>query len=246
MLSPKARQETAQARVAALKVLGDTAPTTLLVHEIYRSLQGESTFAGVPCTFIRLTGCHLRCAWCDTEHAFHDGKPQSVAAVVAEVAALGVELVEVTGGEPLLQKATPLLLTKLLDAGHKVLVETSGAVSIAGLDPRLRLIVDVKPPSSGEQQRNRADNLALLKPGLDELKIVVVDDADYAFARDFVLNTAVPAGVTILLSPGATPKGDSLGATGLAERLLGDLPLLQRVRFQVQLHKVLWGERTGV
>jgi 7-carboxy-7-deazaguanine synthase len=246
MLTASSRAESPAKRVAPLKILGDDAPDKLLVHEIYRSLQGESTWAGVPCTFVRLTGCHLRCAWCDTEHAFAAGEVKTIDEVVAAVAALAVPLVELTGGEPLLQKAAPKLLTRLLDAGHTVLVETSGALSIAGLDPRLRLIVDVKPPSSGEQARNRPDNLPLLKPGKDELKLVVVDDADWAFARDFVATAPVPAGVTILLSPGAMPGPGTLGPRGLVDRLLADPLMLQRVRFQLQMHKVLWGEQTGV
>lgn len=237
-LSKKALQETAAERVHPLRVLSSTT-NTLLVHEIYTSVQGESTWAGVPCSFVRLTGCHLRCTWCDTEHAFHKGVVRSVDDVVAAVAAFGVNVVEVTGGEPLLQTATPALLTALANAGHTVLVETSGAVSIEGLDPRAHLIVDVKLPGSGEWERNRWSNLPLLRPGRDELKFVIADDADYAAAVDVVKTRPIPAGVTLLFSP-AFP---GMPPQRLAEKIIEDrLP----VRFQLQLHKVLWGEKPGV
>ena len=159
--------------------------------------------------------------------------------VVAAVADWGIPLVELTGGEPLLQPAVPHLLTMLLDRGHTVLVETSGAVGLAGLDARARLIVDVKTPASGEHQRHRWADLPLLKPGLDELKFVLVDEADYAWAVEQVRTRPIPAGVTVLFSPAA----NALSPSWLAERIVADrLP----VRFQVQLHKVLWGDRTGV
>lgn len=237
-LSAKAKSETAAERVAPLRVLSTTSDA-LLVHEIYTSVQGESTWAGVPCTFVRLTGCHLRCSWCDTEHSFHKGVVRSVDDVVAAVAAYGVPVVEVTGGEPLLQTATAALLTKLADAGHTVLVETSGAVSIEGLDPRAHLIVDVKLPASGEWERNRWSNLPLLKPGKDEVKFVIADDADYAVAKDVVATRPFPAGVTLLFSP----SFPGMPPATLAEKIIADrLP----VRFQLQLHKVLWGEKPGV
>ncbi len=247
-LSEKARSETPEERVRPLRVLNtlepaSTSPTAsgeqLLVHEIYASIQGESTWAGVPCSFVRLTGCHLRCTYCDTEHAFHEGTVRSVDDVVAAVAAQGIPLVELTGGEPLLQRGAATLITRLLDAGHTVLVETSGAVTVEGLDPRVRLIVDIKTPGSGEHQRNRWANLPLLKPGLDELKLVIVDDADYAWASDVVATRPIPQGVTVLLSP-CFP---TMSPQRLAEKIIEDrLP----VRFQLQMHKVLWGEKTGV
>ena len=241
-LTAAARRESKEERVRPLRVLseqGASSSSSLLVHEIYASVQGESTWSGVPCSFVRLTGCHLRCGYCDTEHAFHAGALRSVDDVVAAVAAQGLPLVEITGGEPLLQPACALLLTRLLDAGHTVLVETSGAVTIAGLDPRARLIVDVKTPGSGEHERVRWANLPLLKPGLDELKLVIVDDADYDWAVEVVRSRPIPPGVTVLFSP-CFP---TMAPARLAERIIADrLP----VRFQLQLHKVLWGERQGV
>lgn len=252
MLTKEQRQTSVEARVAPLKVLSSVSTPSLLVHEIYESVQGESTWAGVPCVFVRTTGCHLRCTYCDTAHAFLEGSVRSVESIVADVRARGIPLVEVTGGEPLLQSATPQLLTALLDAGHTVLVETSGAVGIAGLDPRVRLIVDVKTPASGEHERHRWHDLPLLKPGLDELKFVIVDEADYAWARDQIHTRPIPPGVTVLMSPAAMiPESSSSSSSSsspkhaawLAEQIVADrLP----VRFQVQLHKVLWGDRRGV
>jgi 7-carboxy-7-deazaguanine synthase len=210
---------------------------------VYASVQGESTWAGVPCVFVRLTGCHLRCTYCDTAHAFYEGNVTSVDDVLTAVAAWNIPLVELTGGEPLLQPAASTTITRLLDAGHTVLVETSGAVGIAGLDPRVRLIVDVKTPGSGEHTRHRFADLALLKPGLDEVKFVIVDDTDYAYAKDIVGRGVIPAGVTVLFSPAASTTTPAGWPTTLAERVVADrLP----VRFQVQLHKVLWGNKSGV
>lgn len=237
MLSKEARAETAEQRLAVLKRKRD--PAALLVNEVFASIQGESTFAGVPCTFVRTTGCHLRCAYCDTAHAFHEGTERTVGSVLDEVAALGLPLVEVTGGEPLLQPSVHELLRAACDAGRTVLLETSGTVSTAGVDPRVHVILDVKTPGSGEAPRNVDENLARLRPGRDEVKLVVCDQADYAFARALVDARRVPAGVPVLLSP-AQP---SMPAATLAEWMVRD-----RVdaRFQLQLHKVLWGERRGV
>jgi 7-carboxy-7-deazaguanine synthase len=207
------------------------------VHEIYASIQGESTHAGRPCVFVRTTGCHLRCTYCDTEHAFHAGTERTVDAVVADVAAMGVKLVELTGGEPLLQKGALRVVEKLLDGGFEVLIETSGGVSIEGVDRRAKLIVDIKTPGSGEHEKNVWKNLALLTPGHDEVKLVLVDAADYEWARAQL--TRVPAGVTTLFSP----SFPGMPAAQLAEWIMRDkLP----VRFQLQMHKVLWGERAGV
>jgi 7-carboxy-7-deazaguanine synthase len=239
MLTDDERATPPELRIKPLKVLAQATTPSLLVHEIYASVQGESTWAGVPCVFVRTTGCHLRCSYCDTAHAFDHGTVRSVDDVVSAVVAMGIPLVELTGGEPLLQPAAPHLITQLLDAGHTVLVETSGAVGIAGLDARVRLIVDVKTPGSGEHQRHRWADLPLLKPGMDELKFVLVDEADYAWAVEQVRSRPIPAGVTVLFSPAAA----TLSPSWLAERIVADrLP----VRFQLQLHKVLWGERTGV
>ncbi|HEY1100389.1 MAG TPA: radical SAM protein, partial [Myxococcota bacterium] len=203
------------------------------------SVQGESTWAGVPCVFVRLTGCHLRCTYCDTAHAFYDGDVVDIDTVIEKVRAWGIPLVELTGGEPLLQQGSSVLITKLLDLGHTVLIETSGAVGIADLDPRVRLIVDVKTPGSGEHARHRFQDLPLLKPGLDELKFVITSVADYDYAKEIVLTKPVPAGVTVLFSPAA----DEIDPAWIAEQIVKDrLP----VRFQIQMHKVLWGNKSGV
>ncbi len=239
MLTEAERNTPAAERVRPLKVLQSAPSTSLLVHEVYASVQGESTWAGVPCVFVRLSGCHLRCTYCDTAHAFYDGTVTSFDDVVAAVAAFGIPLVELTGGEPLLQPGASAFITRLLDEGYTVLVETSGAVGIAGLDPRVHLIVDVKTPASGEHTRHRFGDLPLLKPGMDELKFVIVDEADYAYAKEIVLNKSIPAGVTVLFSPAA----DQLDPAWIAEQIVADrLP----VRFQIQMHKVLWGNKSGV
>ena len=237
MLSVIQQNESAAQRFAALHA--KKRDDTVLVHEIYASVQGESTWAGVPCVFVRTTGCHLRCTYCDTAHAFHEGQELSLDDVVARVDGYGIPLVEVTGGEPLLQKSTGALLTRLVDAGRTVLVETSGAVSLDGFDRRARFIVDVKTPRSGESKRNVWKNVAALLPGHDELKFVLVDADDYAFAVKTLHEHPVPAGVTVLFSP-ATP---GLDPAWLAESIVRDrLP----VRFQLQMHKVLWGNKPGV
>jgi len=238
MLTVDQRQTPPEERVRPLKVLASL-PTSLLVHEIYSSVQGESTWAGVPCVFVRTTGCHLRCTYCDTAHAFEHGEVKSIDDVRAAVAAFGIPLVELTGGEPLLQRAAPALVTALLDDGLTVLIETSGAVGIDGIDRRARLIVDVKTPGSGEHERHRWQDLPLLKPGLDELKFVIVDESDYRWAAQQVQTRLIPAGVTVLFSPAAA----TMSPRWLAEQIVRDrLP----VRFQLQLHKVLWGDKTGV
>src|SRR4051812_16890703 len=154
-----------------LRALTGKPAGSLVVHEIYRSLQGESTFAGLPCVFVRLTACHLRCVYCDSPHAFNQGETLTLDEVVARALALGDPLVEITGGEPLLQPEVHPLMTRLLDAGRTVLLETSGAVDVAPVDPRVRIILDVKTPGSGEVGANLWGNLAILKPK-DEVKFV--------------------------------------------------------------------------
>lgn len=237
MLSKASRAETPEERLVPLKRKRDV--ESVLVNEIFASIQGESTWAGVPCTFVRTTGCHLRCVYCDTEHAFHEGTEKSVAGIVDEVAALGLPLVEVTGGEPLLQPSVKRLLSALCDAGRTVLLETSGAVSTEGVDGRVRVILDVKTPGSGESARNVAANLERLVAGRDELKLVLCDEADYRFAKELLASAAVPPGVAVLLSAAAP----MLAPAALAEWIVRDR---LAVRFQTQLHKVLWGDRRGV
>ncbi len=210
----------------------------LRVNEIFYSLQGESTRAGLPCVLIRLTGCHLRCRWCDTAYAFYEGEWLSRAEVLSRVAAFGCPLVELTGGEPLLQPGALPLLADLCDAGYEVLLETSGAVDVAPVDPRVRKILDVKCPGSGEAERNHWGNLDLLRP-TDELKLVIADEADYRWARDLVLEWQLHRRCPVHFSPVA---GELEPAT-LAEWILRDrLP----VRLQLQLHKQLWGAARGV
>lgn len=237
-LSERALAQTPQQRVAPLRVLDGDA-RRLLVHEVYRSLQGEGTRAGVPCTFVRLTGCHLRCQYCDTEHAFEAGTARRIDEVAAEVHGLGAHMVQLTGGEPLLQKGAARLIEALSDLGHQVVIETSGATTIAGLDRRRVVILDVKTPGSGEAERNRWANLRELQPG-DEIKFVLTSRDDYEWAKDVYKRKGLGASLaTVLFSPAAP----DLTPTTLADWMIADK---LDVRFQLQMHKVLWGERQGV
>ena len=205
----------------------------LRINEIFHSIQGESSFAGRPCVFVRLTGCQMRCVWCDTEYAFHEGAWRSVAEVVAEVAAFGCPLVEVTGGEPLLQPAVQPLMTALCDAGHEVLLETGGGLDISTVDPRVRRILDVKCPGSGEAENNRWQNLDRLRTG-DEVKFVLADAADYAWAKGVVARHDLAARCPVHFSPvWGRLDPERLSAWILADRL--------PVRLGLQLHKVVWG-----
>jgi 7-carboxy-7-deazaguanine synthase len=221
-----------------LEVLRLPPSERLKVNEIFYSLQGESSRSGQPCVLIRLTGCHLRCVWCDSPYSFYEGEWLSRREVLDRVAAFGCPLVELTGGEPLLQPGAFPLLADLCDAGYEVLLETSGAVDIGEVDPRVRRIVDVKCPGSGEVQRNRWENLELLRSS-DELKLVLADEADYLWARDLVLERRLHERCPVWFSPvagGFSPRE-------LAEWILRDrLP----VRLQLQLHKLLWGDARGV
>lgn len=204
----------------------------LVVNEIFHSLQGESTHAGRPCVFVRLTACDLRCSWCDTEYAFHEGTPREIEDIVAEVLAFGCDLVEVTGGEPLLQKDVHPLMTRLADAGLTVMLETGGHRDIADVDPRVFRIVDVKTPSSGEQHRMLESNFDALREG-DELKFVVQDRTDFDFALDVVRTRSLEGRVPLLFSP----VHGKLEAAELARWML-DTGL--GARLQLQLHKLLW------
>jgi len=240
---------------------------TLVINEIYLSLQGESTFAGLPCVFVRVTACDLRCSYCDTAYAFAEGAKQSLPAIRAEVQRLAkpfgnigpqrLPLVELTGGEPLLQENSLPLMQGLCDDGFTVLLETSGAHDISPVDPRVRRIVDLKCPGSGEVARNRWENLRHLKR-TDEIKFVIASREDYEWARECIANHKLAAVCPLLFSwahplaperqhkslkqapPGHTP----ISRQELAERIIADaLP----VRFQVQLHKVIWApEARGV
>jgi len=211
----------------------------LRVTEIFHSIQGESTWAGYPCTFIRLTGCPLRCVWCDTEYAFYGGDKVELTELVEKVRAIGTRLVEITGGEPLIHRNAFVLARMLLDEGYTVLIETSGAIDVAPLDTRAHKIMDLKCPGSGEAARNLWSNLDHLTER-DELKFVIKDRADYEWARDVVrtrgLDTRKANGQLreILFSP----VWESVDFKEMAEWILADhLP----VRYQIQLHKIIWG-----
>ncbi len=209
----------------------------LRITEIFCSIQGESSTVGQPTVFVRLTGCPLRCTYCDTAYAFSGGRLHTVAAILAEVAAFGTRHVCVTGGEPLAQPECRQLLRELCEAGHAVQIETSGALDIAGIDPRVTVVMDLKTPSSGESHRNRQANLALLRAH-DQVKFVVADRADYEWSRAMLREHDLAARCLVLLSP----AWGRLEPRLLAEWLLSDrLP----VCFQVQLHKYLWGEARG-
>jgi 7-carboxy-7-deazaguanine synthase len=205
---------------------------TLLIHEIYRSLQGESTFAGLPCVFVRLTACHLRCVYCDTPHAFAQGQVLDLDAVLARALAFGDDLVEITGGEPLLQPEVYPLMTRLADAGKTVLLETSGAIDTSAVDSRVRVILDIKTPGSAEVEANVWSNLERLKP-IDELKVVVCDRADFDWAADIVRSRGLALRCTVLFSA-------AFGAIEPAELAGWILESHLPVRLQLQQHKILW------
>lgn len=213
---------------------------TLVIHEIYASIQGESTFAGLPCTFVRTTGCNLRCTWCDTPHAFYGGTRMPRAEVLAKALATGTKLVELTGGEPLLQPGVRLLLRELCDADRTVLIETSGEADISGLDPRVHKVMDIKAPGSGESHRNRWSNLEHLGPG-DEVKFVLASREDYEFMRAVLRERALLAKTRNVLASTVFGK---LAARELVAWVMEDaLP----VRVQLQMHKYIWSpEAQGV
>lgn len=212
----------------------------LNIHEIYASIQGESSFAGLPCTFVRTTGCNLRCSWCDTTQAFHGGEKLARAEVLRRALALDTPLVELTGGEPLLQAGVLPLMRELCDAEKTVLIETSGERDISVVDPRVHRIVDLKAPGSGEQRKNRLENLAHLTER-DELKMVLRDRSDYEWARGMLVEHALASRVRhVLLSP----VFGVLDPRDLVAWVIEDaLP----VRVNLQLHKYVWGaEKQGV
>jgi 7-carboxy-7-deazaguanine synthase len=210
---------------------------TLRVSEIFHSIQGESTRAGLPTTFIRLTGCPLRCVWCDTEYAFAGGTVMTVAQIVGKVEEIGCRTVCVTGGEPLAQKACLPLLAALCDAGCSVSLETSGALDIAGIDERVSCILDIKAPGSGEADRNLWLNLDHLTRS-DEIKVVLASEADYEWAKSVLATRRLAERCPVLFSP----VPDSLDPAQLAGWILRDqLP----VRLQLQLHKFIWPGEQG-
>jgi 7-carboxy-7-deazaguanine synthase len=211
---------------------------SLRIHEIFHSLQGETSRVGLPTVFVRLTGCPLRCGYCDTEYAFHGGATQSFEEILATVASYQAQYVCVTGGEPLAQKGCHELLKMLCDAGYQVSLETSGAMDISQVDQRVSVIMDIKTPGSGEESKNLWSNIAALS-AKDEVKFVLVDRADYDWAHQTLGQYDLPSKCPVLFSPVyKTLPPDQLAAWVLQDHL--------QVRMQVQLHKVIWGEKAGV
>lgn len=209
----------------------------LKINEIYPSLQGESTYAGLPCVFVRLTGCSLRCTWCDTAYAFYEGQDRGLGAVLAQVDSFGVKLVEITGGEPLEQEGVYPLMESLLKKDYKVLLETSGAVDLGRVPKKVVKIMDVKCPGSGEEKRHLWGNLEKLVPGQDEIKFVIKDQGDYDYAKDIIRRYGLGGKFTLLFSP----SHEELEASQLSEWILRDkLP----VRLNLQLHKTIWPNET--
>ena len=214
-----------------------TSETRLKLTEIFYSLQGEADTVGIPTVFVRLTGCPLRCQYCDTAYAFYGGQWWTLPDILAKVAEFGTRFVCVTGGEPLAQKNCQSLLTALCDAGYRVSLETSGALPIDAVDPRVIRVVDVKTPGSGEDSRNLYDQLAQLRES-DLVKFVICSRSDYEWSCSKVTELGLSARCGVLFSPSAS----QLPARELADWVLADrLP----VRFQLQLHKILWGDQPG-
>jgi len=207
--------------------------TTLTVNEIYQSIQGESSWAGWRCVFVRLTFCNLRCTYCDTEYAFYEGKKRTVGEVFAEVMAMDCPMVEITGGEPLLQKGALPLMARLCDAGRRVLVETSGNRDISGIDPRVHVIMDLKTPSSGECARNRLENIPFLKKK-DEVKFVIGGEEDYEWAREMARDHDLPGRCGGVLF---SPVFGKIDSRNIVEWVIRDR---LDVRFQLQMHKFIW------
>ncbi|MFM2435764.1 MAG: hypothetical protein RL063_1745 [Pseudomonadota bacterium] len=210
----------------------------LKIHEIFHSLQGESSRVGLPTVFVRLTGCPMRCVYCDTAYAFSGGSNIEIADILAKVAEFSTPYVTVTGGEPLAQKDCLVLLKQLCDAGYSVSLETGGAIDIGPVDTRVSVILDVKTPGSGEEKNNLWGNLDHLKAN-DEVKFVLCDYADYQWAKQILIKYKLIEKCPVLFSP----VYSQVNPTQLAEWVLADkLP----VRMQLQLHKILWGEKPGV
>ena len=202
------------------------------IVEIYVSVQGESTWTGLPCVFVRLAGCNLRCTWCDSEFTFTGGEYRSIEAIVAEIQEIGIDLVEVTGGEPLAQRQCGALIQALMDAGHTLLVETSGSIDISVVPEGAHVIMDLKPPGSGEVEKNDWANIDRLRPG-DEVKFVLTSREDYEWSRDVVIRHRLATRVNVLFS---TAFG-VLNPAQVSDWVCADkLP----VRLQLQMHKYIW------
>ena len=210
----------------------------LKIYEIFHSLQGETSRIGLPTVFVRLTGCPMRCTYCDTEYAFSGGGNMEITDILQKIAAFGTKFVTVTGGEPLAQKECLVLLQVLCDAGYSVSLETGGAMDIAPVDARVSIILDIKTPASSEEKNMRWENIAHIKP-TDEIKFVICNRADYDWAKAKLTELKLIEKCPILFSPSYHDlKADELASWVLADKL--------PVRMQVQLHKILWGEKQGV
>ena len=207
----------------------------LRVTELFHSIQGESTHAGRPCTFVRLTGCPMRCTWCDSEYTFTGGEHFTIDAVLERVRGFGGNLVEVTGGEPLAQREAFELIKRLCDEGYEVLIETGGYVSTENVDPRAKLILDVKCPASGEAERNHWPNIDRLRPERDEVKFVIVDQVDWEFAREIIAKYQLETRTRAIL---ISPAWGEINLPELADWIAGSG---LKVRLQLQLHKYIWG-----
>lgn len=207
----------------------------LRVTEIFQSIQGESTHAGRPCIFVRLTGCPMRCVWCDSEYTFTGGDHIPIAEVLKQVRSFGGKLVEVTGGEPLAQKEGFTLIKQLCDEGYEVLVETGGYVSTEAVDPRAKLILDVKCPASGEEPRNHWPNLDRLRPDKDEVKFVIADQGDWEYAKELIVRLNLEKRAKAIL---ISPAWGAIDLRQLAESIVASG---LEVRMQLQLHKYIWG-----
>jgi 7-carboxy-7-deazaguanine synthase len=213
-----------------------TIKNTLVINEIFFSIQGESTQAGQPCVFVRLMACDLRCSWCDTTYAFTEGAEISIDAILEKVKAYHCKLVEITGGEPLLQENVHILMQRLCNDGFDVMIETGGHHDIGKIDPRVKRIMDIKCPGSKMEKRNRWENIPLLTTN-DEVKFVIADEADYAWAKNVLEQYRLPQRCTILMSP----VFGSMNNRTLAEWILRDQ---LKVIFQLQLHKYIWDPTT--
>ena len=206
------------------------------INEIYLSVQGESSHTGLPCVFVRLTGCNLRCVWCDTAYAFDDGKTQSIDQTLKDIKSFGINLVEITGGEPLMQEGVYPLMEALLENGYKVMLETGGSVSLEKVPRDVIKILDLKCPGSGEDKKNDLDNLKILAPH-DEVKFVILDRRDYEWSRDLIKKHKINETAPILFSP-------VYGKLELKEMVQWILEDRLPVRLQTQLHKVIWSKKT--
>lgn len=212
---------------------------SLRINEIYYSIQGESTYTGVPCVFVRLTFCNLRCSYCDTEYAFFEGENRSFEDILTEIKKYNCSLVEITGGEPLLQKNILPFMTMLCDAGYEVLIETGGHMNIFGIDDRVKRIMDIKCPSSGESEKNYWENLNYIRK-TDQIKFVISDRKDYEWAKNIIKKYKLLNKCPILMSPNFSKLVNKI----LVEWILADR---LDVRFQLQLHKYVWSpDRRGV